>query len=137
MNQNQFSNPFAFSDYFKNVLDFNQVFTLQRRNAEAVTAATQVLGEGAQAMWRAGAEASRSNMEAVLKSSRDMMSGGTPDVSKQANVARSIFENTLVNLREATEMATKCGFEAFQVLNERATESVSEASKSAPRPKKK
>lgn len=134
MNQNPFSSFndfFKGADMFKSALDFNQAFSSQRRNVEAWSSAGQVMVEGAQAVSRAGAEAMRSNMEAVLKSSKDAMSGGTPDMSKQADVVRSVFENTLANLREISEMATKCGFEAFQVLNERASESLEELSQPA------
>jgi phasin family protein len=126
-------NNHAFSDMFKHSIDFNQLFSSQRRNVEALTEAGQVWVEGAQEVSRASAETLRSNMETVLKNSKDVFSGRTPEASlaKQADFARSIFENTLVNLRELTEMCTKCGFEAFEVLNRRASESMHELGKNS------
>ncbi len=126
MNQN---NPLA--DLFKNSFDFNQGFSTQRRNIEAFSTATQALAEGCQAAARCSAEALRSNTESLLKTSKDMFNGGTPDVSmtKQAEFAKSMFESTLANLREMSEMLTKSSFEAFEVINKRCTESMQEISK--------
>ncbi|MDE3061192.1 MAG: TIGR01841 family phasin [Pseudomonadota bacterium] len=122
---------YQFADWFKNALDYNQIFSTQRRNIEAASAATQAMVEGAQAVSRRGAEVIRSNVEDMLKASKDIMTGGSPEasISKQSEVARSIFENSLANLREITEMATKSGFEAFDVLNRRAAETLEEVSK--------
>lgn len=123
----------AFADFFKNSVDMNQIFSTQRRNAEAWSEAGQVIVEGAQAATRVGSEAIRSNVENLLKTSKDLFGGGSPEVNlaKQADFAKSLFETTVSNLREMTEMATKCGFEAFEVLNQRAAESMSEFSKTA------
>lgn len=129
----------AFADLFKNSFDFNQLFSTQRRNLEALSAANQVVAEGVQEGFRNQAEVLRSNVETVLKASKDAFSSGSPEagIAKQAELAKSIFETTLSNLREATEMATKCGFEAFEVLNKRASENLNEISKVAAHPKKK
>jgi phasin family protein len=123
-----YTNPFA--DLFKSSFDFNQVFSTQRRNLEALSAANQAVVEGAQAISRRQAEVLRANVENVLKVSKEVMTGGTPDVSvtRQADLARALFENTLSNLREVTETVTKSGFEAFDVLNKRVAESLEELS---------
>jgi len=134
-------NTNAFADLFKNTLDFNQLFSTQRRNIEALSAANQVVVEGAQAISRRQAEVIRSNVEDVLKASKDLLTSGTPEtnLTKQADFAKTIFESTLSNLREITEMVTKSGFEAFDVLNKRAAETLEEISTkgSAPASKKK
>lgn len=123
------------ADYFKNMWDFNQLFSTQRRNIEALSTVNQVVVEGAQAISRRQAEVVRSNVENVLKASKDMLTGSSPETSiaKQAELAKAIFENTLSNLREMTEMVTKSGFEAFDVLNKRAAESIEEISKASGR----
>ncbi len=127
------SQNFAFNDFFKGAFDFNQIFSTQRRNIEAISAANQVFVEGAQAVSRVQAEAVRNGVENVLKASKDIMSGGSPEtgLAKQADFAKSIFETTLSNLREITETVTKSGFEAFEVLNKRAAESMEEISKAS------
>ena len=123
----------AFSDMFKNMVDFNQIFSTQRRNIEAFSAANQAVVEGAQAVSRRGAEVMRDNVESALKASKDMMTGGSPEasLSKQADYTRSFFETTLSNLREMGEMITKSSFEAFDVLNRRAAESMEEIGKAS------
>ncbi len=75
----------------------------------------------------------------MLKTSKDVFSGKPPEVNlaKQTELAKSIFENAVSNLREMTEMVTKCSFEAFEVLNKRASETMNEVSKTAHMNKKK
>lgn len=124
------TSPYAFTDLFKNAFDFNQLFATQRRNLEALSAANQAVVEGAQAIARRNAEVIRANTENMLRASKDIMTSGTPDsnISKQSDFAKAIFENTLSNLREISETATKSSFEAFDVLNKRMAESLEEIS---------
>jgi phasin family protein len=126
-----FTNPFA--DLFKNTFDMNQLFSTQRRNIEALSAANQAVVEGAQAISRRQAEVIRGHVEETLKASKDLLTSGTPEtnVTKQADYAKGLFESTLSSLREITEMATKSGFEAFDVLNKRAAETLEEISKAS------
>lgn len=127
------NNPFNFTELFKNPFDVNQLMNVQRRNWEALSAANQAMVEGAQAITRRQAEIVRENMEKTLQASRDMMSGGSSDgkIAKQSELARDTFENTVNHIREVTEMATKSTFEAFDVLNKRATESLEEVTQAA------
>ena len=124
---------YAFNDMFKNMVDFNQLFSTQRRNIEAFSAANQAIVEGAQAVQQRNAEVVRESVESALKASKDLMTGGSPEtsLSKQADFARSFFENAFSNLREMSEMITKSSFEAFDVLNRRAAESMDEISKAS------
>lgn len=126
MNQNN-----AFAEMFKNSWDFNQLFSTQRRNIEAASEMNQRFVESCQAVSRCSAEAVRSNVESLIKNSKDAFTGGTPEVSmaKQADLTKSIFENTLATLREISEMVTQSNVEAFEVLNRRATEIGEEMSK--------
>ncbi len=123
----------AFADMFKNTLDFNQLFSTSRRNMEAANAATQVVVESAQTISRRQAEVARANIDNALKVSKDLMTSGTPEtaISKQADLMKAFFENTLTNLREVSELVTKSSFEAFDVLNRRTAESMEEISKAS------
>ncbi len=123
----------AFNDAFKNMWDFNQLFSTQRRNIEALAEINQTIVEGAQAISRRQAEVARDNVENVLKASKEMLTGGSPEnnIAKQADFTKAIFENTLSNMREVTEMVTKSGFEAFDVLNKRTAESLEEISRAS------
>ena len=77
----------------------------------------------------------RGDVEQALKASKDMLTNGSPEgnAAKQADFARSALENTVNNLREVSEMVTKSSFEAFDVLNKRAAESLEEISSVAGR----
>src|SRR5688500_7859872 len=113
-----------FGDFKTPAFDFNSLFEVQRRNIEALTAANQVVAEGAQAIARRQAEVLRSNVDQVLKASKDIVAGGTPELSveKQANLSKALFEKSLSNAREVSEMISKSSFEAFDLLNKRAAE---------------
>jgi phasin family protein len=123
----------AFADMFKNSFDFNQLFSTGRRNMEALSAANQVVVESAQTISRRQAEVARANIDNALKVSKDIMTSGTPEtsISKQSDLMKAFFENTLTNLREVSELVTKSSFEAFDVLNRRTAESLEEISKAS------
>ncbi len=125
------TSPYAFAESFRNFLDINQLFSTQRRNVEAISAANQVMVEGVQAGYRRQAEVLRDNVEQVLKASREVFqAGSSPEnsLNRQAEYVRSIFESNINSLREVTETLTKSGFEALDVLNKRAAESLDEIS---------
>lgn len=127
------NNPYAFNEMFKQHFDFNQIFATQRRNLEALSAANQAVVEGAQAISRRQAELVRDNVEATLRASRELLTGGTPDasLSRQAEFARQWFESALSNVREVSEMAAKTGFEAFDRINQRISENLEELGKAS------
>lgn len=125
----------AYNDYMKSWyktpnFDVNQVFSISRRNAEAFSAAGNVVAESVQAVSRQQAESVRTNMEQMMKAAKDMMSNGSPEIntSKQAELTKSLFETSLNNFREMSELMTKSLFEASDVINRRAAESMEEFS---------
>jgi len=143
------ANPYAdmmkfWSDYKAPQMpsfDFTSVVNTGRRNAETLTAAGQALAENYQTIARRQAEIARSHVEKVLKSTKDMLVNGSPELnaSKHAELAKSVFESSLNSLREVSELVTKSNFEVFDVLNKRASQSLEELSSIAPAvsPKKK
>lgn len=112
-------------------VDMNSMFTAQRRNLEAATAAGKAVAEGAQAIYQRQAELVRQYTNDFLKASKDGFNPASPDaaVAKITDFTRTSFENSLQNLRELTEMATKSGYEAFDVLNRRSSELFEEVQK--------
>ena len=134
------ANTQNFGDFMKvfgefKPLDFNQVFSMQRRNMEAFSAANQAVTEGVQAASRRQAEVAREGVEQFLKASKDLFTGSSPEMSaaKQVDFAKNMFEATLNNMREVSEMFTKSSYEAFDVLNKRAAENMDEMAKFAPK----
>ena len=134
-----YQNPFAdmmktFSEYkapsFSSMpsVDVNQLMASGRKNAEACSAAGQAVAESAQAIARRQAELARAQVEKLLKTTKDMLVNGSPEINttKQVELAKTMFESSLNNLREVSELVTKSGFEVFDVLNRRASQSIEE-----------
>lgn len=139
-----YQNPFAdmmknFSEYkAPNMaaipkLDVTQIMSVSRRNAEACSAAGQAVAESCQAIARRQAELARAQVEKLLKTTKDMLVNGSPEINttKQVELAKTMFESSLNNLREVGELATKSCFEAFDVLNRRASQSIEEMTSDA------
>lgn len=110
--------------------DMSQAMTCGRRNMEAVSTAGQTMAESVQAICRRQAELARTHVEKVLKTTKDMLVNGSPEINtgKQMELAKTVFESSLNNLREVSELCTKSGFEVFDVLNKRASASIEEIS---------
>lgn len=139
--QNNFADAFkSFGEFKSGSFDMNQAANASRRNFEAVSEAGQTMVESAQAIARRQAELARQQVEKMLKSSKDMLVNGSPEINtgKQIELARSVMETSLNNMREVSEMVTKSGFEVFDVFNRRAAEQLDEITRTAaPAPKKK
>ena len=132
-------NTAAMTDIFKMwgdfkapAFDLNNFFSAQRRNLETLTAANQIIAEGFQNATRRQADLARSNFEQAIKVSREMASGA-PEMnpSKQAELAKSQFEKGMHSMREFVEMVTKPSLEAFDLLNKRLVENFEELSETA------
>ena len=139
-----YQNPFAdmmkqFSEYKApsmaslQSLDMNHIMSVGRKNVEACSAAGQALAESTQAITRRQAELARAQVEKLLKTTKDMLVNGSPEINttKQVELAKTMFESSLNNLREVGELVTKSGFEAFDVLNRRASQSIEEMTSAA------
>ncbi|MBN66913.1 MAG: phasin [Rickettsiales bacterium] len=132
------SNPYAdmmkaWNQFKVPTFDYNQFASVQQRNMEAFSAANQLVAEGVQTASRRQAELARANMEELLKTTKEMMTGASPEVNtkKQTELAKSLFDSSLSNMREMSEMFAKSGFEAFDIINKRTSESIDEFQKTA------
>ena len=120
-----------FSDMKMPQMDFNALFSIQRRNFEAASAASQMLTEGVRAVSRRQAEILQSGTEELLQTAREIWTSTSPEAnaSKQSDLAKGLMENSMSNVRELTEMATKSSAEAVDVLNKRFMENFEELNK--------
>lgn len=123
----------AWSEFKLPAFDVNAAIAAQRKNMEVFSAANQVIAESIQAISRRQAEVMRSNVENVLKATKDIWSNKAPETNtaKQAELAKSLYESTISNAREISEMASKSSFEAFDLISKRAAESLNEINKAA------
>ncbi len=114
-----------FSKFFVNgkapSFDFDAVFALQRKNVEAFTAANQVAFDGVKAVAQRQAELARKAFEEFGKVTKELTAAGTPEdkFAKQAEMAKSAFEDALVNIRETVETLQKSQTKAADLLSER------------------
>ena len=138
------NNPFAqFQEAFKSfapanefktpAFDFNQLFAASKRNAEAFSAAGQVIIESAQEISRRSSDITRSNIENAINASREAASGKTPELntSRQVELAKGFYDEGMKNAREMSEITTKSTTEAFEILNKRASETMAEFTQAA------
>jgi phasin family protein len=109
-------------------VDVTQLMASSRKNAEACSAVSQALSESSQAITRRQAELARAQVEKTLKACKDMLVNGSPEINttKQVELAKTMFESSLNNLREVGELMTKSCFEAFDICNRRASQSIEE-----------
>ena len=123
----------AWTDFKVPAFDVNTVLAAQRKNMEVFSAANQVIAESVQAISRRQAEVLRANVENVLKASKDIWSNKAPETNtaKQAELAKSLYESTVSNAREISEIASKSSLAAFDLISKRATESLTEINKAA------
>ena len=132
---------FDYSNYFKNFqnnfqtpsFDVSSAIAQHRKNLEALTAANQAFTQGAQKIATKSAEFLRDHVEQSLNASRDLLTNQTPDTNnaKRSQYSRDAVTNSVNQLREIFELATKTQFEAFDILNRRMTQSLQENSKTA------
>ena len=122
-----------YADQFRTMFDFYQFAEMGRKQAEAFTAANQIALDSAQEISRRQAEVAQSNVQEVIEASRDILSAGSPEagLTKQAELAKYMFEHGVENAREVTEMATKSGLEAFEVIKESASAGFGDLQKKA------
>jgi phasin family protein len=134
-----FGNDFtkAFSEFKIPGFDIEGLLATQRRNMEAVSAASQLAVEGVQAVIRRQTEIIRQTVEESTAAFKDVLAVGAPDekIAQQTDMVKTAFEKALGNLRELTEMAAKSNTEAADVLTKRIGESLTELKSSLQRTK--
>lgn len=130
--------PQDYANMFRDSFDFSNVTELQRRQAEVLSATSQMIVENTQAIFQRQAELAQTSTKEVIEASREALSAGTPEagMAKQAELAKSLFEGSVENVREVSEMIAKSGFEAFDMINQATAESISDLQKKPNRRKK-
>ena len=127
--------PFATADFTKAWgdfkvpgFDFDVVFSAQRKNLEAVTAANRVAVEGMQVVAKRQAELFQASVDAFQKASTDLLA--TTEVNdratKQAELTKTAFATSLANAQELSDLVSKSTTETLAVVNERVAEGINE-----------
>jgi phasin family protein len=118
------------------MFDFEAAVAAQRKNVEAFTAANRIAIEGTQAVLRRQAELVREAIEELSSVSKEFTAAGTAEDKfvKQAELAKSAFENALANVRELSGLVQKASDEAVSVISKRVVDNFDEV-KTALQPK--
>lgn len=104
------------------------VMSAHQRNIEVVTQANRLAVEGARAIMQRQMEIIRQGMEDASAIATQMSAATTPGerVAQQTEVAKDIYERTVSNLKELSEMASKSNGEVADLLNARFSEVLDE-----------
>jgi len=116
------------SDFRFRPFDVEALMACQRRNIEALTQASQLTVEAAQAVARRQIEIARQTLEDMSALLRDLVQPASTEdrIAKNTEYAKQILEKSVSNGREITLLATKAGTEAADVLHRRACEGLDE-----------
>lgn len=109
-------------------MDFETVAATQRKNLEAFTAANQLAFEGFKACCQRQADIARQTVEEFGRVTKELNSVATPEekLVRQAEFAKSSFENAINNTREMVDMVQKAQDEATNVISRRVAQNFDE-----------
>jgi phasin family protein len=118
----------VFTQFATSGFPTDHVVLAQRRNFEAVVAATQVTAESWLTVYRRQVEIFTQAAVEGTNELQHLLSPGAPEekLAQHADVLKVTFEKGLTNLREVSQILTKANTEATDVLSKRVTESLTE-----------
>ncbi len=124
--QNDFTK--AFEQYQNLPFDMNALMDTQRKNMQALTEAQQHALEGLQAIAQRQATIMSQIVEDNSAIAKEFMGEGTPEekLSKNADMFKKIYERTITNLQELSEMVNKSNNESSKIINKRVSASMNE-----------
>lgn len=135
MNDNPFTQFFAQNDFAKlyeqfqtNPFDLKSIMEAQRKNVQAITDAQQVAIESFQALAQRQTEIISQLVEDQSSIAKGLMGEGTPEskIAKNADMFKKIYERTVSNMHELTDMVSKSNVEASNIINKRVSAGMSE-----------
>jgi phasin family protein len=109
-------------------IDVEAVIASQRKNIEALVAASRTTMDSVNALGKRQAEILQETMSQTAYSLETMIKAGSPfDIAaKQAELTKEGFEKALGNMRELAEMVTKAQHGAMDPISHRVSESLDE-----------
>lgn len=134
-NNNPFSDFFSQNDFAKlfenyqaSPFDLKELMETQRKNMQAITEAQQCAMDGLQAVAQRQAEILSQMMEDNSRIAKEMMGEGTPEakISKNAELFKTVYERTVRNMQELSEIINKSNIEASKVINKRVSATMNE-----------
>ncbi|MCD8562579.1 MAG: TIGR01841 family phasin [Alphaproteobacteria bacterium] len=134
-NDNVFTQFFSNNDFSKLYeqfqvapFDLKAVMEAQRKNVQAFADAQQVAMESLQALAQRQTEIISQLVEDHSQVAKELMGEGSPEskIAKNADLFKRIYERTVSNLRELSDMVNKSNVEASNIINKRVSAGMSE-----------
>jgi phasin family protein len=116
------------ADFRFRPFDVETLMAAQRRNIEALSQANQLAIEGMQAVARRQIEIARQAIDDISALLRDLVQPASTEdrLAKNTEYAKQMLEKGAIHSREISQLATKAGTEAAEVLRKRACEGLDE-----------
>lgn len=110
------------------IFDVKQLMETQRKNAQTVSDLMQLGLQSVQQAWSCQAELMSKIVQENSSLASSLMAEGTPEqkVQRQADLLRQSYESTIKGAREVSDIITKSGEEAAEIINRRVSASLTE-----------
>jgi phasin family protein len=109
-------------------VDVNALVSAQEKNIAALKQANQHAVEGLQTLAKRQQEMFQQAMQNAATAAQEIVGAGGPKeaAAKQAELAKTAFEQALANMREIAETISKTSNQAYAVISQRAAEGLEE-----------
>ncbi len=103
-------------------VDFAAVVELQKKNFDALSEASQIIGSGLKAVLQRQSELTQAAMQEYVTATETAFKGDKKDFNPEAAMAdvKARYESALASSKELIDMAVKAHSEAIEVLGKRA-----------------
>jgi phasin family protein len=108
--------------------DVKSLLETQRKNLQAFSEALQVVVESSQTIAQSQAEILSQLASDNSSLIQEIAGEGTPEekIAKQADLIKKNYEKSIANWREISDIASKSGKEASDIINKRVSASLTE-----------
>lgn len=108
--------------------DVQSLLETQRKNLQAFSEALQVVVESSQTIAQNQAEIISKLVEDNSSLVKELANEGTPEekIAKHADLIKKNYEKSVANWREISDIASKSGKEASDIINKRVAASLTE-----------
>ncbi|MCP4395037.1 MAG: phasin family protein [Alphaproteobacteria bacterium] len=119
---------FKVPDFNVPSVDVDSIVDAQKKNVEAISEASQMAFEGAQAVMKRQGELAHKAMEEITSAVKDLSETSSPQegITKQADVTKDALDRSLSNVSELTDMMTKSNQAVFDLLSKRINQVIEE-----------
>lgn len=118
----------AFDSFRENPFDLKTILESHRKNVQALAQAQQVTLDNVQALAHRQTEILSQIVEDQSALVKEFLNDGTPEdkIAKNADLYKKIYERTIKNMSELSNMVNKSNADASSIINKRISASMGE-----------